>query len=105
MAKVKAYVYSVPGLFGDDYRVYPPVVVLNQGDKFQLINTVDAFGADLTVPGGVFTGGPVNNEHVPKKSASQEQTASSTITGVQYKVKVNGKDATGNSDPVIIIDP
>jgi hypothetical protein len=104
MAKVKAYVYSVPGLFGDDYRVYPPVIVLNQGDKFQLINTVDAYDADLTIPNGVFVSGAVN-EHVNKKSGSVEQTAGSAIIGVQYKVKVNGKDATGNSDPVIIIDP
>ena len=40
MAKVKAYVYKVPGLI-DGYKVYPPVVILNKGDKFQLVNTVD----------------------------------------------------------------
>lgn len=103
MAKVKAYVYKVPGLV-DDYKVYPPVVVLNKGDKFQVVNTVDDHDAELSVPSGVFEGGPVNKERIGKKSPSTEQTAKDTIVGVEYKVKVDGRDASGNSDPVIIVD-
>jgi hypothetical protein len=104
MAKVKAYVYKVPGLL-DGYKVYPPVVILNKGDKFQLVNTVADHDAELTVPEGVFEGGPVNKEKIDRKSGSKEQTAKDTIAGVEYKVKVDGKDATAHSDPVIIIDP
>jgi hypothetical protein len=47
----------------------------------------------------------VNKEKIDKRSGSRELTAKDTIIGVQYKVKVDGKDATGHSDPVIIIDP
>ena len=104
MAKVKAYVYRVPGLI-DGYKVYPPVVILKGGDKFQLVNTVDDHDAELTVPSGVFEDGAVDKEKIDKKSASREQTARNTIIGVQDKVKVDGKDATAHSDPVIIIDP
>jgi hypothetical protein len=104
MAKVKAYVYKIPGLI-DGYKVYPPVVILNKGDKFQLVNTVDDHDAELTVPAGVFEDGVVNKEKIDKRSGSRELTAKDTIIGVQYKVKVDGKDATGHSDPVIIIDP
>ncbi len=104
MAKVKAYVYKVPGLI-DEYKVYPPVVILNKGDKFQLVNTVDDHDAELSVPSGVFEDGPVDKEKIHKRSASKEQTAKDTIIGVQYKVKIDGKDATAHSDPVIIIDP
>ena len=104
MAKVKAYVYKVPG-FIDGYKVYPPVVVLNKGDKFQLVNTVDDHDAELSVPAGVFEDGAIDKERIQKKSASKEQTAKDTIIGVQYQVKVDGKDATAHSDPVIIIDP
>jgi len=104
MAKVKAYVYKVPGLI-DSYRVYPPVVILNKGDKFQLVNTVDDHDAELTVPAGVFENGAIDKEKINKRSGSTEQTAKDTIIGVQYKVKVDGKDASAHSDPVIIIDP
>lgn len=104
MAKVKAYVYKVPG-FIDGYKVYPPVVVLNKGDKFQLVNTVDDHEAELSVPAGVFEDGGIDKEKIQKRSASKEQTAKDTIIGVQYQVKVDGKDATAHSDPVIIIDP
>jgi hypothetical protein len=103
MAKVKAYVYKVPGLV-DDYKVYPAVVVLNKGDKFQLVNTVDDHDAELSVPSGVFEDGPVNKERIGKKSPSTEQTAKDTIVGVEYKVKVDGRDASAHSDPVIIVD-
>ena len=104
MAKVKAYVYKVPG-FIDGYQIYPPVVILNKGDTFQLVNTVDDHEAELSVPDGVFEDGPVNKEKIGARKGSKEQTAKDTIIGVQYKVKVDGKDASAHSDPVIIIDP
>jgi len=104
MAKVKAYVYKVPGLI-DGYKVNPPVVILNKGDKFQLVNTVDDHDAELTVPAGVFEDGVLDKVKIDKRSGSREQTAKDTIIGVQYKVKVDGKDASAHSDPVIIIDP
>jgi hypothetical protein len=105
MAKVKAYVYKVPGVFDSSYRVYPAVVVLSANDKFQLVNTVDDHDAELSVPEGVFDGGEVKKEKVARKSASTEKTPKNAIVSAQYKVHIDGEDASGNSDPVIIIDP
>ncbi len=104
MAKVKAYIYKVPGLI-DGYKIHPPVVVLSKGDKFQLVNTVQDHDAQWTIQAGVFEEGGVDKRPINKRSASPELTAKDTIIGVQYQVKVDGKDATAHSDPVIIIDP
>lgn len=103
MAKVKAYVYRVDGVFGDDYKVYPPVVVLANGDKFQLINTTDKDG-EFSIPAGPFGDG-VDKKRLDKKSVSGDLDAKNGPVSVQYEVKVDGKKATAHSDPVIIIDP
>lgn len=103
MATKRVYVYKNPGIF-DSYKVFPPVIVIEQNDKFELVNTVSDHEAILTIPDGVFEGGAVNGEHVGKKNKSTTKTPKAGPIGVEYKVKVDGKDAHGNSDPVIIID-
>jgi len=99
MAKVRAYVYQDAALI---FRVYPPVVVLQEGDKFELVNTVDK---DCTwdVPAGPF--GQRVAEKVAKKSVSPAKVANAGPLAAEYEVKVNGIKAVAHSDPVIIIDP
>jgi hypothetical protein len=104
MATKRAYVYKVPGLI-DGYKVFPPVIVLDQSDKFELVNTVDDHDAFLTIPDGPFTGGAVKGEKIGPKSKSTAKQPKAGTFGVEYEVKVDGKKASGNSDPVIIIDP
>jgi len=103
MATKRVYVYKKHGLI-DDYRVFPPVLVLDHNDKFQLVNTTD-HDAFVTIPDDPFEGGPVKAEKIPKKSKSAEKQPKAGTFGVEYEVKVDGKKAEGNSDPVIIIDP
>ena len=64
MAQVRAYVYHDGVMF----RVYPAVVILKEGDKFELVNTVDE-DCTWTVPAGAFEGGKVSVK-VDKKSKS-----------------------------------
>jgi hypothetical protein len=104
MATIRAYVYRDAG-FIDSYKVYPAIVVLSRNDKFELVNTVDDHDAFWTVPKDPFSGGPINNEKVSPKSRSSQKTPKEILIAVEYEVKVNGKKASGNSDPVIIIDP
>src|SRR5262245_19327767 len=99
MAKVRAYVYQDAALV---FKVYPPVVVLQEGDKFELVNTVDK-DCTLDVPAGVF--GQKVAERVPKKSVSPAKVAVAGRLATEYEVKVNGIKAIAHSDPVIIIDP
>jgi hypothetical protein len=47
MAQVRAYVYHD----GMGFKVYPPVVILKRGDKFELVNTVDE-DCTWSVPAG-----------------------------------------------------
>jgi len=103
MATKRVYVYKNPG-FIDSYKVFPPVIVIEQNDKFELVNTVDDHDAFLSIPDGTFQGGSIKEEKVPKKSKSGPKTPNAGPLGVEYKVKVDGKEAHGNSDPVIIID-
>ena len=104
MATIRVYVYKDSG-FIDSYKVYPPVVVLSGNDKFELVNTVDNHDAFLTVPKDPFQGGPINGEKVLPKGRSGLKTPKNALAAVDYEVKVDGKKASGNSDPVIIIDP
>ena len=104
MATIRVYVYKDSG-FIDSYKVYPPIVVLSGNDKFELVNTVDNHDAFLTVPRDPFQGGPINNEKVVPKGRSGLKTPKNALAAVEYEVKVDGKKASGNSDPVIIIDP
>ena len=103
MAVKRAYVYKVPGLV-DAYKVFPPVIIVEKNDKFELVNTVDDHDAFLTIPDGPFEGGAVKGERVGPKSKSTAKAPREGIFGVEYEVKVNGLKAQGNSDPVIIID-
>jgi hypothetical protein len=103
MATKRVYVYKKPGLI-DEYRVFPPVIVLDHRDKFELVNTAD-HDAFLTIPDDPFEGASVKAEKIPPKSKSAEKQPKAGTFGVEYEVKINGKRAEGNSDPVIIIDP
>ena len=107
MAKVRAYVYVYETTSsGASYKVFPPVVILGRGDKLEVVNTVDDFDALLSVPAGVFEGGEIKKKPVPKKDKFTTREADAAgFTVVAYEVEVDGKKATGNSDPVIIIDP
>jgi hypothetical protein len=107
MAKpTRAYVYKISGLLGiDEYKVYPPVVILSKGETFQLVNMVDDHDAELSVPSGVFEDGAVKEKIKGKGGHSKEQTAKETTIVATYKVDVDGKHATAHSDPIIIIDP
>ena len=72
----------------------------------EVVNTVEAFDAFLTVGDGVFEGGPLNKQKVVKKNKfTTREAEAAEFTVVEYEVEVDGKKATGNSDPVIIIDP
>lgn len=104
MATIRAYVYKESGLI-DGYKVFPPLVVLSKNDKFELVNTVSNHDAFLTVPGDPFDGGKIQAEKIPPKSRSGQKTPKDMLIAVEYEVKVDGKKASGNSDPVIIIDP
>ena len=88
------------------YRVFPPVVILDHGDKLEVVNTVADFDAFLTVGDGVFEGGEIKKQKVGKKDKFTTREADAAeFTVAEYKVEVDGKKATANSDPVIIIDP
>jgi hypothetical protein len=104
MATIRAYVYKDPG-FIDSYKVYPPLVVLSRNDKFELVNTVSDHDAFLTIPGDPFEGGAIKEQRIPPKGRSGEKTPKNMLFATEYEVKVDGKKASGNSDPVIIIDP
>ena len=104
MATKRAYVYKKSGLI-DDYKVFPPVIVLEQSDKFEVVNTVAGHDAFLTIPDGPFEGGGVKGEKIGSKSRSSAKQPKPGAFGIEYEVKVDGKKASGNSDPVIIIDP
>jgi hypothetical protein len=104
MATIRVYVYKDPG-FIDSYKVYPAIVVLSGNDKLELVNTVDNHDAFWTVPKDPFQGGPITGEKVPPKSRSSQKTPKNALIAVEYEVKVDGKKASGHSDPVIIIDP
>ena len=104
MATIRVYEYKDSG-FIDSYKVYPPIVVLSGNDKFELVNTVDNHDAFLTVPKNPFQGGPISGEKVLPKGRSGLKTPKNALAAVEYEVKVDGKKASGNSDPVIIIDP
>ena len=73
MATKRVYVYKNPG-FIDSYKVFPPVIVIEQNDKFELVNTVDDHDAFLSIPDGTFQGGSIKEEKVPKKSKSGPKT-------------------------------
>ena len=103
MATKRVYVYKDPGLFGS-YKVFPPVIVIEQNDKFEVVNTVDDHDAFVTIPNGTFQGAAINGQKVEKKNKSDTKTPNVGPIGVEYKIKFNGQDAKGNSDPVIIID-
>ena len=103
MAVKRAYVYKVPGLV-DAYKVFPPVIVVEKNDKFELVNTVGDHDAFLTIPDGPFEGGAVKGERVGPKTKSTAKTPREGVFGVAYEVKVDGQRAIANSDPVIIID-
>jgi hypothetical protein len=107
MAKVRAYVYVYETTSsGVSYKVFPPVVILGKGDKLEVVNTVADFDALLTVPAGVFEGGEIKKKPVGKKKTfTTREAEAEEFTVVEYEVEVDGKKATGNSDPVIIIDP
>lgn len=103
MATIRAYVYKQDGIF-DSYRVFPPVVILRKNDDFELVNVVKDKEANLKIPAGPF--GEAITETVPGNG--QRSTPKKPKDGlfvVEYEVKVGGKKAEGNSDPVIIIDP
>ncbi len=104
MATIRAYVYEDSSLLGI-YKVFPPIVVLSKNDKFELVNTVRDHDAFLTIPGDPFDGGAIKSEKILPKSRSGQKTPKDMLIAVEYQVKVDGKKATGNSDPVIIIDP
>jgi hypothetical protein len=54
------------------------------------------------VKAGVFGG--VVQQNIPHGQGSGIKVAGNAAIAAEYKVVVKGKDAQGNSDPVIIID-
>ena len=107
MATIRAYVYR-DEVFIDSYKVYPPVVILDKNDKFELVNTVDDHEAVWTVRRDIFDGGLIDKKKIGPGKKSGEKTPKQSIQdaiGVDYQVEVNGHTAHAHSDPVIIIDP
>ena len=102
MATKRVYVYKDPGFF-DSYKVFPPVIVIDQSDKFEIVNTTD-HDAFVTIPDNTFQGAAIKDQKVTKKNKSDQKSPKAGPIGVEYKIKVDGHDAQGNSDPVIIID-
>jgi hypothetical protein len=92
---------------GEGYVVDPGVLEL-QGkvDRVRLVNHTEQ-KATWTVPGGVFEGGPVN-EDVGYQDFSNEYKVKSHTQPKYYTYQVkltpSGQMAHGNSDPVIIIE-
>ncbi len=103
MATIRAYVFRDPGVF-DSYKVYPPVVIVTAGDTFELVNTVHDKDAEWTVP-DQFENGSKKEKIKPKDRSKNKLKRDAVVAAVEYKVKVDGHEAKGNSDPVIIIDP
>jgi hypothetical protein len=100
--KVRVYVYKETKLI-DEYRVYPGVVVLEKNDELELVN-VSGDEATWEVPAGPFTAQPSSDPVANKHGKTKTVLANADAQAVEYVVKVNGKKAHGNSDPVIIID-
>ena len=100
--KVRVYVYKeTAGI--DSYRVYPGVVILEKNDDFELVN-VSGDTATLEMPAGPFSNAPVTDSVQNKQGKTKTVLANASAQAVEYVVKVKGKTAQGNSDPVIIID-
>jgi hypothetical protein len=106
MPVIRAYVYKVSNPL-EPYKVYPPVVVLHDGDTFELVNTLDK-KISWTVHGDPFTQ-DIDGEPIAKKDKSTEKKPKAQkgqpAVAVEYEVNVGLHKAHGNSDPVIIIDP
>jgi len=100
--KVRVYVYKeTAGI--DEYRVYPGIVVLEKNDDFELVN-VSGDTAIYEMPAGPFANAPITESVQDKHAKNKTVLGNASAQAVEYVVKVNGKRAKGNSDPVIIID-
>jgi len=110
----KAYVYVDSDL---EYRVYPPVVVLEEHagnppvkDNFELVNLTDddliwgiGPGA-FNQPNGGSVGGPLNGKGKAGSTSGPQAPNSKGAYSYAVVSPKSGKKAKGNSDPVIIID-
>jgi len=102
MATKRAYIYKDAA---GSIRVFPPVTVLKPKDSFELVNTLKD-EARWSVGDGVFDGGAVNGDPVPRHGRSAAKTAKDApFLVATYEVKIGIFKAVANSDPVIIIDP
>ena len=104
--KVRVYVYKQSEFkeLIDEYRVYPGIVVLEKGDDLELVN-VSGDEATWEVPAGPFSDRPTSDRVPNKRGSTKKVLNNAEAQAVEYVVKVKGKKAHGNSDPVIIIDP
>ena len=102
MATKRVYVYKKHGLI-DDYRVFPPVIVLDHNDKFQLVNTAD-HDAFLTIPDDPFEGGPVKDEKIAESPSRAENSPRPAPSAWSTRSRSTERKRRGNSDPVIIIE-
>jgi hypothetical protein len=100
--KKRVYVYKETG-FIDSYRVYPAVTILRKNDSIELVNCTDV-DAEWEVPAGVLAAHKVTKSVKKRKSDFLDATIEGPA-GAEYEVKVGGKKAQAQSDPVIIIDP
>ena len=93
------------------FKVRPGVVIVKQGQTFQLFNDTNADIAWVVWKSELF--GSAILESIGAQAANQPMPVSGGRgTKYRYKVVINGdvdgndgEEATGNSDPMIIIDP
>ena len=99
----KVYVYKS----GDGYRVFPPVVILNGGEKLRVINTTNVEMKATFPAGSVDASDPVKKD-VPKQGKAEVDVRSQgngKARGYEYTIQTaRGVRARGNSDPVLIIE-
>jgi len=102
MAQKRVFIYESEG----ELRVYPPLIVLNNGDSLTIVNGAEE-NVDWEVPANVFDGNP-HFEKVSQKSKSLAKVLPNTATATASTYQVTGRSTKrkgkGNSDPVIIID-
>jgi hypothetical protein len=97
----RVYVYTEEG-FIDSYKVFPAVTILKKNDSIELVN-ITLKRAEWNVPAGVLEDSAIHEDVEPGQRKSKTARKDGPRGGT-YKVKVDGKDAHGHSDPAIIID-
>jgi hypothetical protein len=101
--KYDAYIVYHEG----EYLVRPAFVVATKGGKFTICNMTDMGDAEVTLPFKRVAGGKAHKQVTDIKNGklSLDFDLGQQDGYFSYQVTVDGYAASGESDPVIIIDP